>query len=306
MVCPNCGGGHIIKKGFHYNRSSGVKTSQRYNCYGCNKQFNQTLQDEVMNTKDLPRILLFDIETAPMEVFVWGLYKQFIPHDNVIKDWFVLSWSAKWLYDDNILSDVVTPEESLARNDKRILESIWKLLDEAEIIIGHNVDRFDDRKLKARFIINDIKPPSPYRSLDTLKVARREFAFVSYKQDFLTKYFDLQNKLKTDFQLWKDCVAGKQEALDRMLEYNKHDVIGLEEVYLKLRPYIKNHPNLGVMMDETVCTNCGSDHLEETGGYYYTGANRFPVYRCLNCETPYIRHKRNSNTNQTDVRSIPK
>ena len=40
---------------------------------------------------DMPNILIFDIETAPMEVFVWGLYKQRISHDNVIQDWFILS-----------------------------------------------------------------------------------------------------------------------------------------------------------------------------------------------------------------------
>lgn len=302
MECKHCGSGHIQKKGYRYSK---YKTSQRYTCFTCNKQFSILLSEELINTRDLPRILLFDIETAPMEVFVWGLYKQFIPHTNVIKDWFVLSWSAKWLYEDKILSAVVTSEEAKNRDDGRILGEIWKLLDEADVIIGHNVDRFDDRKLKARFIVNEMMPPSPYKSVDTLKVARKEFAFVSYKQDFLTKYFDLQNKLSTDFQLWRDCVAGKEKALARMLDYNEHDVIGLEQVYLKLMPYIKNHPNLGVMMNETVCPNCGSDHLEETKYYYYTAANKFRVHRCMNCKA-VMRSKKKANSKQTEVRSVPK
>jgi DNA-directed RNA polymerase subunit RPC12/RpoP len=92
-----------------------------------------------------------------------------------------------------------------------------------------------------------------------------------------------------------------------MLNYNKHDVIGLEQLYLKLRPYIKNHPNLGVLLDEDVCPNCGSyDLVEEIGKYYFTTANKFPVYRCANCKTPYIRHKKNSNMVQTNIRSVPK
>jgi len=115
----------------------------------------------------------------------------------------------------------------------------------------------------------------------------------------------LQNKLSTDFQLWKDCVAGKEKALARMLDYNEHDVIGLEQVYLKLMPYIKNHPNLGVMMDETVCPNCGSDHLEETKYYYYTAANKFRVHRCMNCKA-VMRSKKKANSKQTEVRSVPK
>ena len=82
-----------------------------------------------------------------------------------------------------VVSDIVTPEETKTRDDKRVLQSIWKLLDEADIVIGHNGDRFDLRKLNARFIDNDINPPSPFRTIDTLKVARREFAFVSYTKD---------------------------------------------------------------------------------------------------------------------------
>ena len=261
----------------------------------------------------MPKILLFDIETSLMEVYVWGLYKQFIPHTNIIKDqngnektWYVLSWAAKWLFDDQIQSDIVTPKEAVARNDKRILESIWKLLDEADIVIGHNGDRFDIRKLNARFIDNEMIPPSPYRTIDTLKVARREFAFVSYKQDFLTKHFKLEQKLSTEFQLWVDCMHGNQARLDEMQEYNRHDVMGLEEVYLKLRPYIKNHPNLGVLMDMDVCPNCGCEHIDETESIYFTTANQFPVYRCQGCKTPYIRHKKNSNQVQTNIRSVPK
>ena len=261
----------------------------------------------------MPKILLFDIETSLMEVYVWGLYKQFIPHTNIIKDqngnektWYVLSWAAKWLFDDQIQSDIVTPKEAVARNDKRILESIWKLLDEADIVIGHNGDRFDIRKLNARFIDNEMIPPSPYRTIDTLKVARKEFAFVSYKQDFLTKHFKLEQKLSTEFQLWVDCMHGNQARLNEMQEYNRHDVMGLEEVYLKLRPYIKNHPNLGVLMDMDVCPNCGCEHIDETESIYFTTANQFPVYRCQGCKTPYIRHKKNSNQVQTNIRSVPK
>ena len=126
MNCPKCGSGHVVKKGFYYSRTDGYKASQRYICYGCNKQFKITLNQEVRSTKDLPKILLLDIETAPMEVYVWGLYKQYIPHDNIIKDWCMLSWVAKWLYDEDTKSDLITAEEAIDRNDKRIVKSIHK------------------------------------------------------------------------------------------------------------------------------------------------------------------------------------
>ena len=171
-------------------------------------------------------------------------------------------------------------------------------------MIGHNGERFDVRKLRWRFISQDMQPPSPFRIIDTLKIARREFFAPSYKQDFLTKYFKLQNKLSTDFQLWVDCEAGIPERLEEMVDYNRHDVIGLEQMYLKLRPYIRNHPNLGVIMDEDVCPNCGENDLTETNNEYFTSANRFPIYRCNNCGTPNIRSKKNSNDKGTNIRSV--
>ena len=294
MICPYCGSGWGAKKGLRNNQ-------QRWICYTCNKQF----QSPVGEAPDsLPRILLFDIETSLMKVYVWGLYKQRIPHGNIIDDWFVISWAAKWLYDKKVINDVVTPEEAKQKDDNRILKSIWKLLDQADIVIAHNGDRFDIRKLNWRFVSQKMKPPSPFKSIDTLKVARSQFAAPSYKQDYLTKYFKLEEKIKTEFSLWTKAMKGDQLSLKQMARYNRHDVMGLEEVYLKLIPYIKNHPNLGVLMDDDVCTNCGHYQMEETESVYLTSANKFPVYRCLSCKTPYIRGKKSVGRTKTNMRSV--
>ena len=270
-----------------------------------------TRPTDLSDLTNLPKILLFDIETTPMPVWVWDFGKQYVPPTNLVRDdegkqkvWYVLSWAAKWLYDENVLSDVVTPEEAVTRDDSRVLSSIWKLLDEADIVIAHNGDRFDLRKLNARFILNDMVPPSPYKSIDTLKIARKEFAFSSNKQDFLTKTFGLAEKLDTNFQLWVDCMSGDKDALGNMLRYNERDVIGLEQVYLKLRPYIKNHPNLGVLMDENVCPSCGSKNIQASDATYFTSSNEFPVYRCGSCKTPYIRSKTSIGANKTELRSV--
>tara|TARA_R100000306_G_scaffold52459_1_gene49307 strand:+ start:44 stop:937 length:894 start_codon:yes stop_codon:yes gene_type:complete len=296
VCCPYCGSTYGRKKGIR-------RDHQRYECYSCGKYFQKPVEYE---ENELPKILLLDIETSLMKVYVWGLYKQRIPHQNIISDWYVLSWSAKWLYDDVVQSDVVTPEEAVIGEDKRVLNSIWKLLDEADIVIAHNGDRFDLRKLNWRFINKGIKPPTSSTTIDTLKVTRREFASPSYKLDFLTHNFKLQTKIKTSFQLWVDCMAGDKESLDKMVDYNMRDVDALEELYLRVRPYIKNHPNIGVLMDDDICPTCGSKHLQETNSVYLTSANKFPVYRCEKCETPYIRGKRNIGDYKTQMRSVSK
>ena len=293
-VCPSCASSHTRKKGIRRNK-------QRWTCVECKRQFTAPID---YTEYGFPKILLFDVETSFYHFVGWGTYKQFIQHYQITEHQYIISWAAKWLYDDNVQSDVVTPKESKNRDDNRILQSIWKLLDEADIVIGHNGERFDLRKLRWRFVSKDMQPPSPFRVIDTLKIARREFFAPSYKQDFLTKYFKLENKLSTEFQLWIDCEAGIPERLEEMVEYNRHDVMGLEQVYLKLRPYIHNHPNLSVLMDKDVCPSCGADDIVETNSEYITSANKFPVYRCSSCKTPYIRHKKNSNQDGTNIRSV--
>tara|TARA_R110000824_G_scaffold313393_1_gene500225 strand:+ start:1951 stop:2850 length:900 start_codon:yes stop_codon:yes gene_type:complete len=297
MVCPHCTSSYGRKKGIRGDK-------QRCVCYSCGKQYCYPLNEPPREPKKFAKILIFDIETSLMKVFVWGLYKQYIPPTNIIADWYVISWAAKWLYDETVFSDVLTPKESKNGDDARALKSMWKLLDEADIVIAHNGDKFDLRKLNWRFINNKMHPPTPYRSIDTLKIARKEFAAPSYKLDFLTKNFGMREKIKTDFGLWVKCMEGDKDSLDEMSTYNKQDVVALEDLYLKIRPYIKNHPNIGVLADMDICSNCGSEHIEETDSVYLTSANKFLVYRCRGCKTPYIRSKKHINQYKTNLRSV--
>ncbi len=251
---------------------------QRTRCVDCGQWDSFYLSPEGV------KILLFDIETTPMEVYVWGLFgNKYIQHGNVIKDWNVLSWSAKWLCDSGIISDIQTSKEAMNRDDKRVLGGIWDLINQADVVIAHNGDKFDLKKLNTRFHMNGFLPPSPYQSIDTLKVAKRNFAFSSNRLDYLGQIMTNKGKISTNFQLWTDCLRGDPKALHNMLEYNEEDVRLLEEVYLELRPWIKSHPNVGVYMDGEVCPSCGSDDVHANGGYYTTMANRYESYRCDDC-----------------------
>jgi hypothetical protein len=251
----------------------------------CSKRMVRHVRQE-MGTKGttMPKILIFDIETSPMEVYVWGLYKQQISTANVIKDWSLLSWSAKWLFGNEIMSQRVTGAEAKERKDGSIVSGLWKLLNEADIVIGHNSQRFDVRKSNFRFAMNGLLPPMPYKQIDTMKHAMKVFGVSSYKLDYLNKVFGNDAKIKTDFSLWPACVRGDEEALAKMEEYNRFDVVVTEELYLTLRPWMKGHPNVALYIntDETLCTNCGNEELS-WGGYYYTPAGKYKSFRCDKC-----------------------
>ncbi len=231
-----------------------------------------------------PKILVFDIETAPLKAYVWRLWKQDIYLDQIISEWFMLTWSAKWLDSPDVMSNKLTPEEAVEENDKRIITNLWALLDEADIVIAHYALKFDVPKAKARFVIHGLPSPSFYHVIDTKQVALKEFGFSSNKLDALAKYFGFDTKMDTDFKLWVDCINGDESALSYMENYNRHDVIILEKVYKKILPYIKGHPNV-TLYDEKHpdrCPSCGKGKLKNEG-HYYTSVNKYPVLRCTEC-----------------------
>lgn len=230
----------------------------------------------------IPKILIFDIETSPMKAYVWSRWKQNIHLEQTIAEWFCISWSAKWLYANDTMSDVLTPQEILHEDDSRIMKKLWELIDEADIIIAHNGIDFDIPKINSRFLLLGFPPPSTYQVIDTKRVAAKQFGFSSNKLDALAGYFGIEHKMDTDFELWAKCLAGDEEALHYMQIYNIKDVDILEEVYLKLRPWIKNHPNVAAYLGskEPICSNCGSHHLTPIDKYYYTQTAKYQLYRC--------------------------
>lgn len=238
---------------------------------------------------DSPRILFFDIENAPNMAYVWSCWQDGIPENMIASPWYMLCWCAKWLDDKQLyssaLTDFPTYYKKHPEDDKKVLQKLWKLLDEADIVIAHNAKKFDVRKTNARFIMNDITPPSPYKIVDTLIEARKYFFFTSNKLDNLGKYLGVGQKLETGgFSLWEKCMKGNKTAWKKMVSYCKRDVIVLEKVYKKLLPYMKTHPNLGNYTDDAKphCPKCGSEKLLKQG-YAYTSVAKYQQYSCKDC-----------------------
>ncbi len=235
-----------------------------------------------------PKVLVYDIETAPVLASVWGLFDQNVGLNMVKSDWHIMSWSAKWL--DAPENEVMYMDQRNKKNiedDKELLKEIWSLLDEADMVITQNGKKFDQKKLNARFILNGMQPPSSYKHIDTLRIAKKHFAFTSNKLAFMTdklcvKYKKLDHGKFPGFELWKECMAGNLEAWQEMEDYNRHDVLSLEELYHKLIPW-DNTFNFNVYHDENkVICRCGSESFSKNG-FYYTTASKFQKYKCKSC-----------------------
>ena len=244
--------------------------------------------DNVKNRRTgAPRILIFDIETAPIQASVWGLWQQNVGLNMIGNDWYVLSWSAKWVGEDGVMFEGKAQSWD-DEDDTGILESIHRLLDEADIVVTQNGRKFDVKKLNARFVYHGFKPPSSFKHIDTLHIAKKHFGFTSNKLEYMTdklckKYKKLTHGKYPGFLLWKECLRGNQEAWEEMEEYNIHDVLSLEELVFILAPWSNQIPNLDVYHDkeENRCF-CGSTDWKHNG-YAYTNISKFDRFSCTNC-----------------------
>ena len=231
------------------------------------------------------KILLLDIETAPKQAFVWGIWKQNIAPNQLTSDWFMFTWSAKWFSRNDIMGCRLRSSEAKKQDDSHILIPLWDLLNKADVVIGHNGDRFDIPSINTRFLNAGMDPPSPYRTIDTLLVARGRFKFTSNRLDYLGQFLGVGRKIDTGgMELWERCYIGEDSGLKKMLEYNKQDVILLENVYKKLRPYIKNPPSHGTYQTDgrMCCSHCGSGNVQSRG-YYHTNVSIFRRFWCKEC-----------------------
>lgn len=238
-----------------------------------------------------PKILLFDIETLPIEAYVWQLWDNNVALNQIKKDWTVLSWSAKWLEDsDKNLMYADVRNEKNVRNDKKILQKIWKLLDEADIVITQNGVKFDSKKLNARFAIYNMPPPSPYKHIDTYRIAKRHFNFTSNKLEYMAqalgvKYKKLKHKKFPGFEMWSECLNKNIEAFKEMELYNKYDVLALQGVYERLIVW-DNTINFNVFNPEVMVCTCGSKEFSENG-YDYQKLGTYKRYKCKKCGKHY-------------------
>lgn len=234
-------------------------------------------------------ILVFDIETAPMLGAVWGMWKNNVGLNQIKEDWYVISWAAKWLgapESSTMYQDLRNAKDR--SDDYEILEGIHDLLDKADIVVTQNGKAFDQRKLNARFIMQGFKPVSSFRHYDTLIMAKKHFKFTSNRLEYMThnmctKYKKQRHAKFGGFDLWKaTCWDNNPEAWNEMEEYNKYDVLSLEEVFYKLAPY-DNSLNLSVYHDDhnhhCVCGSTSHSH----NGYYYTNAGKYHRYSCDHC-----------------------
>lgn len=237
------------------------------------------------------RVIALDIETFPLEVYVWGIRDQHIAVNQIKEDWSVASWAAKWFGDDPakiVYKD--TSQQKDVRDDRRILKPLWNLLNEAEIVISQNGKKFDSRRLNARLIMHGMKPPAPYKHLDTYEILSRVADLTSNKLEYYTAklcphFKKLQHKNFPGMTLWTECLKKNPKAWAEMREYNIHDVLSTEDLLDTVKAWVPEYmPKIFAVTDTArECGTCGHVGQMIEGPERLAASYRYKQHRCPKC-----------------------
>lgn len=232
------------------------------------------------------RILIFDIERIPLRtknLAAWDFkslqYRRLTPDD--VERWGRTICLAYQWYGEKRVGFIAEWQDG---GRKGFLEGARDLLDQADVVVGHNSTGFDVPHLKGEFILEGLTPPSPFKEFDTLLTMRRNGNLEANHLDTLDKRFGYTGKTdKYRIDVAEGAVAGDVKLQRRIERYNKGDIAATRRVFERLRPY--GNLNLGLFADDPtapVCSACEGSNLHRRG-YAVKTALRYPKYQCQDC-----------------------
>lgn len=239
------------------------------------KAFRRKLEQAIKAEVREPRILLYDLETSLQTVAVFQLGgNDWIQPSNILQERHIICAAWQWLGEDKIhtVSLLDDPKRYAIdpHDDKHVVETLHKVMSEADVVVAHYGDSFDNKYVLTRILYHDLDPLPPFQTIDTKKIAKQKFYFNSNSLDYLGQYLKVGKKLPHGPGLWLDILKGGEkavQAIKKMVTYNKGDVTLLREVFMKLRPYIPNYISRE-LFGHVGCPRCGSKKVQSRGTYY--------------------------------------
>ena len=266
------------------------------------KEAEKILKDgqDILPEEKPQRIIFADFEVSKikLEIETYGLknYNSYYRHEDVTRDYSLLAFG--WMSINDKEARCISVSSKAPFNDEFIVRKAHEIISNADVVIGHNWDQFDIKKLNTRCLFYGLPPIKPTHTIDTLKEARKNFALTSKSLAYLAKYLKLENE-KMESPDWYKIQNGNYDEIQYMREYCKRDVELLIPVYKALRPWMKNHPNMlpyigekdVVGHDVDACTTCGSTDLKVMDSINYTRAGNAPkmILQCQSCHAINLR-----------------
>lgn len=234
-----------------------------------------------------PKILYFDLEISPMLVWTYSAYEANALNIKMMQQ--IVSFSWQWegekVIHVRVLPDYKGYKPGVTRlDDKALVKELHEVMEEADVLVGHNIKDFDVKHAKARFIYHGLAVSKKWVIEDTLKMARKYFKFPKNNLDFLTEQFGLGKKtdVKHSDVIWK-CIEGDMKAWKAMAIYNVQDIKLTRGLYKKLAPWHETHSNLNFFLrKQRTCPVCLSERKGRFVKYRY-GKTIKKQFQCRDC-----------------------
>ena len=234
--------------------------------------------------------LIFDVEITPTLGYFWatgGLWQTNILE--VVQDSQMLSFAYKWRGESKIhkVGQCDLPGYVAGKlDDRKLVEELIKLFNEADVIIGQNSDQFDIKYTNTRAAMLGIKAPSLSKTLDTKKIAKLYFNFPSNSLNFLSQKLGSTGKMHHDgfMTMYKGCLAGEDKYWNMLKKYNGKDIEETEFVLDKMLPW---HNRAKVHWEtKKTCPSCNGTNTQSRGTQLVKeGSKKVTVRRhfCKDC-----------------------
>lgn len=239
-----------------------------------------------------PKILIWDAELSTIDLLIknYGLknFRRYFSTDEIQRDWILLSVAWKWYGKRKTHCIAINPKDP--ENDENVVREFYKVLSEADVIIGHNMKAFDIKKFNSKILQYNLDPLlfRPNQIIDTLTISRRYFSHTSNKLSYVAKLLGVEDKSESPD--WNKVLSGDKKEINYMKKYNRQDVIVTEQVYERLKGWHQTHINLDTIADTRdvngdkvdVCKVCLSPDLIKYGSTS-TIYGRKQKYQCKGC-----------------------
>lgn len=210
------------------------------------------------------KVLVYDIETSRAVFKLFWTGKQYVHANSMTEVPKIISISWNWLGEEKIYD--LTWDEN--HSDEDMLKKFLKEYNRADMVIGQNNDRFDNRWINARAAKYDLDVNTNIRSFDIMKEVKRAFRIPSYSMKFMCEYFGVAQKLSHEgIKMWDMIESGtpeqQKEYLQKMVDYNRGDIISTGALYYRLRKYFGHKSHLGVQNggERWSCPDTGSNEV---------------------------------------------
>jgi hypothetical protein len=253
-----------------------------------------------------PKILFYDLETSLQLAAVFQLaHNDYIQPEALVSERYIICAAWRWEGESKIHTVSVLDDSKRYNRDPyddlHVVKTLHKVMSDADIIVAHNGDSFDKRYIDTRAMIHGLDPLPPIQSIDTYKVAKSRFYLNSNKLNYIGNLLKVGEKIKTSPGLWMRVLNGDKKAVQEMIEYNKQDIVLLQEVFNKLKPYINNFPNIELFGGEG-CPRCGSEHIQSRG-VHRAITRSYQRFQCQECRGWFRRLKADADST-TEARTI--